>query len=127
MSERKYDPRGSFDIVLSVFSDYPAEQQPTFTYRRLSVAEWDAMDDEADKLRDLTSTKEYRKRVVELATKGLLGWDKQVDIETGDAVPFDISQISRVINHDDAMELCAHRKDHCTMTFVDKKKLKLQL
>ncbi len=127
MSDRKYDPRGSFDIVLSVFADYPEDQRPTFTYRRLSVAEWDQLDDEAEKLSKLASNKEYRSRIVELSANGLIGWDKQVDIETGAAVPFDVTQIHRVINHDDAMELCAQRKDHCAMTFVDKKKLKLQL
>lgn len=118
----KCDPRAPFDVWLSVFDDVPADERPTFRYRRTSYAEMNRIAEISEEMRNASDFKASRVKIIEAAAIGLIGWSNQVDVETGDAIPFDKDALAKVINHLEADELLGRRADAAHLSRADKKK-----
>ncbi len=119
----KCDPRAPFELWLSVFDDADAAARPTFTYRRVSSAEFDRMDDLYRSVAETGEVKASNAKLIEIAAIGLIDWKNQVDVESGEAIPFDASKLRSVINHIEANELIGKRFLAASLKPEDKKKL----
>lgn len=121
MSDRKYDPRRPYKVWLGCFHDFPESERPTFTYRRASADEWDKIADAVDAEIATVDAKTFSANVFAVAVIGLMGWDNQVNTETGDIIPYDATKLRSVVNTIEAMELCRLRVRGSMVTLDEKK------
>ena len=121
MAEKKYDPRRPYKVWLPCFNDFPEDQRPTFTYRRASADEWDRIAEAIDGGPQDDDSKTVSQRVFKLALIGLIDWDRQVNVETGEEIPFDPAKIRSVINTGEALELCGLRLQASRVSHEEKK------
>lgn len=122
MSDR-IDPRRPYKVWLDEYNDWLESERPTFTYRRMSGSEYMDICDAYDGMNNDALT--MRERITGLfrATRvGLIGWENQINLETGDKQPFDIALLESVIDHTDADQLIGKRVLGGRLSPDDKKK-----
>lgn len=123
MSDRKYDPQQPYKLWLKECAEIPDDERPTFTYRRLSGREFTALVEKWEYLADETATRKSRlNAMMDGAKLGLLGWDRQTDITTGDDVPFNPDDLDLIIDHKQAVEIIESRLFVAEVSNDDKKK-----
>ncbi len=132
MSDRKYDPRGRIEISLDVHHEASNGDRPVFIYHRLSTAKYDELCDAFDSVQlpeDATVDqakeifKQRRDQFITVAGLGLIDWRNQVDLETGESLPFSPGDLPRVINPVEAREVIEKRIAGARLSPDDKKKL----
>lgn len=122
MSDR-IDPRRPYSLWLDEYNDWPEAERPTFTYRRMSGAEYMDICDAYDGMNNEQLT--MRKRLTGLfaaARVGLVGWSNQINLETGEAQEFDLEKLEKIFDQNDADHLIGKRILHGRLSAEDKKK-----
>lgn len=116
---------------MDVHKDAPADERPTFIYQRLSGSRYDEISDLFD---DIERTQDWTKEKEKEASKqridgmftaaglGLIDWRNQIDLDTGDSLPFAAADLRRAINPTEARELVVKRIAGAHLSADDKKK-----
>lgn len=109
-----FDPRQPYPLSLDCFQDVPAEERPTWTFRRVNGAEYV----EINSVYEITpeTTHAFQEAVLKALQVGLIGWTNQVDVATGEIVPFDPVRIAQIVNAQEAMELIDKRLQRGRLT-----------
>lgn len=106
---RCLDPGADFSLSLESDQGKPEAERPTFTFRYLSMREWD----------EAVDGKQYRVDAARaLLAASCTGWKNMQD-RSGHEVPFSQDAINGIVDHFEAIELM----EQMTVTYTDKKKL----
>ncbi len=124
MSDRKFDPRQPYKVCLPDFDDVPVSERPSYTYRRVSGSQFFVLQDALDSVGN-ESDASYRDRVgilYDACRMGLVDWDNQIDLDTGEPLPFDAAKLEQTMDHFEVMRLLQRRMQHASISADDKKK-----
>lgn len=115
---RPLEPNQEFPIVLACDQDKPEGKQPTFWFRSISRRDWKAIAEEVKAAHpgDVFAQAEA------FCQRLLVRWDRMVNAETGEAVPFDPANLDTIVENADLLELF----DRLSFSPRDKKKSESQ-
>lgn len=118
-----FDPRQPYDLWLDSMADVPENERPTFTFRRMTEAEYlrfDAVFALLDK-----PASECSGEVFAALAAGLLGWKHQVDLATGEPLAFDAAKLSQTLDFAEAWQLIGKRANRARPGAEEKKNLRI--
>lgn len=103
-----FDPRVPYDLWLDCFNSVPDNERPSFRFRRLNGTEFNALG-RAYYDTPSTDTEALSTNLLQALSIGLVGWHNQIDPATEEAVAFDLKDLPRIVNAQEAVELIEKR------------------
>jgi len=97
--------RRPLKVVLSGYEDLPEDQRPAFEFKRLSFRKFRDVASIYDGLAANKSAGEALTKIAGALKPNLLSWSNVVNIDTGDAEPFNPEKLEDVVDMGEGKEL----------------------
>lgn len=111
-------PTDTFEVIHPHDTDKPADEQRVFTYTHRCISDWIDFSAETQEVEKSKGFAEYGGGLIELASRGLVGWSDQREFD---------GNMGKVLKILEILDLCYELPNASMMAEIDKKKLRLRL
>lgn len=113
------DPR--LPVTLCLPYEYNGEPKPVFRCRRLNTAEYLEVCRLYEESNRSTTSQDASDKAFQALAIGMEKWENQIDPSNNESIPFDIANLPRILNADEALALVSQRLVYARISERDKK------